>query len=54
MAGYGQFLAKALLALRSVPRPDVVVALTTPPLVGALGLAAKRMFSARLVLWRCV
>ncbi len=51
VAGYGQFLAKALLALRSVPRPDVVVALTTPPLVGVLGLAAKRMFSARLVLW---
>jgi len=51
LSGYGQFLARALWALRQLPRPDVVVALTTPPLVGALGLAASRLFAARLVLW---
>lgn len=51
VSGYGQFLSQALWTLRSLPKPDVVVALTTPPLVGALGLCAQRLFSAKLVLW---
>lgn len=51
LSGYGQFVVRALLRLRGLPRPDVVVALTTPPLVGVLGLLASRMFAARLVLW---
>jgi glycosyltransferase involved in cell wall biosynthesis len=48
---YASFLAGAGPALAAGPRPDVVVALSTPPLVAALGLAAKRLFGARLVYW---
>lgn len=51
VSSYGQFLSQALWTLRALPKPDVVVALTTPPLVSALGLCAQRLFSAQLVLW---
>lgn len=50
-AAYGQFLAKAAAKLTQLDRPDVVVALTTPPFVGALGLCAQRFHRAKLVLW---
>lgn len=48
---YGQFVSQATLQLGRLPRPDVVVALTTPPLVGALGLWAQKIHAAKLVLW---
>lgn len=51
LSRYGQFVSQATLRLRRVPRPDVVVALTTPPLVGGLGLLAKKLHGAKLVLW---
>lgn len=50
-SGYGQFLTQALWTMQRLPSPDVVVALTTPPLVGALGLCASRLSAAKLVLW---
>lgn len=48
---YGQFVSRATAQLLRLPRPDVVVALTTPPLVGVLGMLAKRLHRAKLVLW---
>jgi glycosyltransferase involved in cell wall biosynthesis len=43
--------ATALAPVLAVERPDVVVALSTPPLVAALGLAARWLRGARLVFW---
>ncbi len=48
---YGQFVSRAMMQLVRLPRPDVVVALTTPPLVGVLGMLAKRLHRAKLLLW---
>ncbi|HEV8421416.1 MAG TPA: glycosyltransferase WbuB, partial [Actinomycetota bacterium] len=42
MLNYGSYLASALLSALRVPRPDVVVALTDPPVIGAIGLMAAR------------
>jgi glycosyltransferase involved in cell wall biosynthesis len=40
---YFSFLASALVRVWSVPRPDVVVAMTDPPVIGLIGvLVAKR------------
>lgn len=49
--GYASFLGGALAALLTVERPDVVVALSTPPMVAALGLAAQRRHGAGFVYW---
>jgi glycosyltransferase involved in cell wall biosynthesis len=49
--GYASFLGGALLALRGIERPDVVVALSTPPMVAALGLGAQAWLGARFVYW---
>ena len=48
---YATFLSGALAQLFAGARPDVVVALSTPPLVAALGLLAQRLRGARLVYW---
>jgi colanic acid biosynthesis glycosyl transferase WcaI len=48
MADYLTFLASAKLAVLFGPRRDVVICLSTPPLVGALGLVA-RLRGARFV-----
>lgn len=50
-AGYASFVAAALLRLLRCERPDVVLALSTPPLVAALGLVAKALRGARFVYW---
>lgn len=49
--GYASFLGGALLALFAVERPDVVVALSTPPMVAALGLCAQTALGAGFVYW---
>ena len=49
--GYASFFGGALLALLSAERPDVVVALSTPPMVAALGLCAQAALGARFVYW---
>ena len=41
-ANYGTFLATALVRSLQGPRPDVVVALTDPPIIGLIGLLAAR------------
>ena len=47
---YASFYASAGLALSRMDPPDVVVAMTTPPLIAAAGLAATRRGS-KLVSW---
>jgi colanic acid biosynthesis glycosyl transferase WcaI len=43
LANYATFLSTALFRAMNVPRPDVVVALTDPPVIGLIGLlVAKR------------
>ena len=42
-AGYARFALGALAELVRLPRPDVVVALSTPPLIATLGLLAQRL-----------
>lgn len=39
---YGSFLVTALVGALRTPRPDVVVALTDPPVVGVIGMVAAR------------
>lgn len=48
---YGTFQAAAALALARLPRQDVVVALTTPPLAGAAALPVRALRGSRLVSW---
>jgi len=48
---YGSFHAAAAWALARLPRHDVVVAMTTPPLIAATGLVAKARRGSRLVYW---
>jgi colanic acid biosynthesis glycosyl transferase WcaI len=42
LLNYASFLASSLLASLRVPRPDVVVALTDPPVIGAIGATVAR------------
>lgn len=42
LLNYGSYLASALLTALRVPHPDVVVAFTDPPVIGAVGSMAAR------------
>lgn len=48
---YASFYAASAARLAVLPRHDVVVALTTPPLIAAIGLVAKAVKGSRLVYW---
>lgn len=48
---YGGFYSGALLAALRAPRPEVVVTMTTPPLLGLIGLALQKMRGARHFIW---
>jgi glycosyltransferase involved in cell wall biosynthesis len=48
---YASFYVAAAAALARLPRHDVVVALTTPPLIAAAGLVARTLKGSRLVCW---
>ena len=48
---YASFYASAAVAMAALPRHDVAVALTTPPLVAAAALVAKALRGTRLVYW---
>ncbi len=50
LADYGSFFAGAAARLASAERPDVVIAMSTPPLVALLG-SAMRAKGARFVYW---
>lgn len=48
---YGAFFAGALFSALTVRRPDVVVTLTTPPLLSVLGSLVKLLKGSRHVSW---
>jgi len=50
VADYGSFYASAAVRLAAQHRPDIVIAMSTPPLVATLG-AGMRAFGARFVYW---
>ncbi|MGF1572265.1 MAG: glycosyltransferase family 4 protein [Sumerlaeia bacterium] len=49
--GYLSFYAKAFLKVHSIPKPDVVVTLTTPPLISILGTYLRLLKGSRFVYW---
>jgi colanic acid biosynthesis glycosyl transferase WcaI len=49
LTNYATFLASSAAAVLAVPRPDVVVAMTDPPVVGLVGLLAARRHRAPFV-----
>ena len=51
IADMAAFNTLALARALSLPRPDVCVAMTSPPLVAAVGLALRRLRSTRLMIW---
>jgi len=51
LCDYATFYATALTRCLALPRMDVCVALTTPPFVGSIGVAYKKLRRAALVLW---
>jgi len=51
LADYLTFLGGAAWRMLRQPRPDVVISLSTPPLVAALGLMLARLRRARSVYW---
>lgn len=48
---YGTFFLNAAVRLLAGPRPDVVVGLSTPPILGALAVLAGRVRGVRSVYW---
>lgn len=48
---YATFVANAFARMLSGPRPDVVVGLSTPPILGALAVLVARLRGARSVYW---
>jgi len=50
-ADYFTFLAGAGLSLLRGPRPDVIVGLSTPPMLGAAAVLAGKLRGARAVYW---
>ncbi|MFO0960460.1 MAG: glycosyltransferase [Isosphaeraceae bacterium] len=51
MADYLSFYANAAIRCATLPRFDVVVTLTTPPIIGLLGTLWRRFRGARHVSW---
>ncbi|MDX1973559.1 MAG: glycosyltransferase family 4 protein [Candidatus Sumerlaeia bacterium] len=49
--GYASFYAKAFAKIHTLPRPDVVVTLTTPPLISMLGAYLRVLKGSRFVYW---
>ncbi|GAC1464167.1 MAG: glycosyltransferase family 4 protein [Isosphaeraceae bacterium] len=51
MADYLSFYARALSGALSLPRFDVIVTLTTPPIIGLIGTLLRRLKGSRHVYW---
>lgn len=51
LADYLTFLIGAAWRMLRLPRPDVVISLSTPPLIAALGLILARWRRARSIYW---
>src|SRR5205823_5976179 len=50
-ADFGTFLVSCLFKLLLVPKNDVVVALTSPPLISFFGACIARLHRARFIYW---
>lgn len=46
-----RFIASSTRRLLVLPRPDVIVCLTTPPFIALAGLLARRLRGGRVVIW---
>lgn len=51
LLGYLGFYWRAFIRVHTVPRPDIIVTLTTPPLISLLGAWLKILFGTRFVFW---
>ena len=51
LADYFSFYVRAFLAALFLPRPDVVVTLTTPPIIGLVGTILRRLKGSKHVYW---
>lgn len=51
IAGYVFFFLQAFWKCLRIPRPDVVITMSTPPLLGLMGTFLKRFRSARHIAW---
>jgi glycosyltransferase involved in cell wall biosynthesis len=51
IADYATFMTGAFFQAMRGPRPDVIVALSTPPLLALLGTIAARLRRAKVVFW---
>jgi colanic acid biosynthesis glycosyl transferase WcaI len=51
MADYLSFYARALAGALTLPRFDVIVTLTTPPIIGLIGTLLRRLRGSRHVYW---
>lgn len=49
--GYLSFYTKAFLKIHTLPKPDVVVTLTTPPLISLLGTYLRTLRGSRFIYW---
>ena len=50
-ADFGSFSANCLFRMLLLPRPDLVIALTSPPLISALGAFLVRLKGGKFVFW---
>ena len=50
-ADFASFVGACCLRLLTLPRPDAVVALTTPPLISFIGAGYARLRAARFFYW---
>jgi len=51
MLDYFSFVTGAFLAMLRVERPDVIISLTTPPMIGLAGVFVARIRGGKAVLW---
>jgi colanic acid biosynthesis glycosyl transferase WcaI len=48
---YSSFVTGAMISMMRVERPDVIISLTTPPMIALAGAAAARLRGAKALLW---
>ena len=48
---YFSFVAGAIIAMLRVERPDIIISLTTPPMIGLAGVFVARLRGGKAILW---
>lgn len=51
LADYSAFMAGAMWSMLRIDRPDVIISLTTPPMIALAGASAARLRRSKSVLW---